>query len=166
MLRVFCEHACKKLQLFLCVQAGFNAFILRQFSHVWSWHQRYTANAIWTNLHLLFRSKSFLTSFIKFKLFVPVNTRKHLLNNFNNWRRLAIQNLQKQQQHNRLTSSVKLIDRKIKLSLHKNLISKTIQDYKLKETSFGRVFHFGKNVGAKIGVLKQRDKKNFNHFLA
>lgn len=55
-----------------------------------------TANAIWTNLHLLFRSKSFLTSFVKFKLFVPVNTRKHLLNNFNNWRRLAIQNLQKQ----------------------------------------------------------------------
>ena len=96
MLSVFCEHACKKLQLFLCVQAGFNAFILRQFSHVWSWHQRYTANAIWTNLHLLFRSKSFLTSFVKFKLFVPVNTRKHLLNNFNNWRRLAIQNLQKQ----------------------------------------------------------------------
>lgn len=41
-----------------------------------------------------------------------------------------------------------------------------MQDYKLKETSFGRVFHFGKNVGAKIGVLKQRDKKNFNHFLA
>lgn len=48
----------------------------------------------------------------------------------------------------------------------RNLISKTIQDLKLKEESFGAVFHFGKNIGAKIEVLKQRDKKNFNHFLA
>ena len=89
-----------------------------------------------------------------------------MLNNFNYWRRLAIQNLQKQQQHNRLTSSFKLIDGKIKLSLHTEFESKTIQDLKLKEESFGTVFHFGKNIGAKIGVLKQRDKKNFNHFLA
>jgi len=45
-------------------------------------------------------------------------------------------------------------------------MSKTIQGYKLKEASFGRVFHLGKNIGAKIGVLKQRHRKNFNYFLA